>query len=130
MRIGIRSDGNMGGALGALLGAAGHEITCSFARRRGKLEELARETAQRARAGSPAKAAREADAVILAVHRTNVPRVLADAGPLTNAVLVDCTNPVTDDDSELAIGHTTSGAEQIGPELGGAFLRYGERSPV
>ena len=52
----------MGGKLGTLFARAGHEVVFSYARSEHKLEQLARETGGRARAGSPANAAREAEA--------------------------------------------------------------------
>jgi hypothetical protein len=111
MRVGIVGSGNMGGAIGRLLAAAGHDVVFSYARSRDKLERLARESG--ARAGTPAEAVRGADAVLLAVHWSRVDDALRGAGLLDGTVLVDCTLPMTDDDTALAVGHTTSGAEEL-----------------
>jgi predicted dinucleotide-binding enzyme len=113
MRIGILGSGNMGSVLGALFSACGHEVVYSFARTREKLESLARTSGPRARAGTPREAAEGARVVVLAVHWTHAFDVLVDAAPASGTILLDCTNPMNDDDTALAVGHTTSGGEMI-----------------
>jgi 8-hydroxy-5-deazaflavin:NADPH oxidoreductase len=114
VRIGIIGAGNMGGALGALWAAAGHAVTFSYSRDRAKLERLAQALGHGARAGTPAEAVETADVVLLATHFNRVDDAVAQAGPgLLGRVLVDCTNPMTEDDSGLAVGHTTSGGEEV-----------------
>jgi predicted dinucleotide-binding enzyme len=68
MRIGILGSGLMGGKLGTLFARAGHEVVFSYACSEQKLKRLAREAQGNARAGTPGDAAREADALLLAVH--------------------------------------------------------------
>jgi 8-hydroxy-5-deazaflavin:NADPH oxidoreductase len=68
MRVGILGSGLMGGKLGTLFTRAGHQVVFSYARSRKKLERLAREAGRNARAGTPGEAAREAEALLLAVH--------------------------------------------------------------
>ena len=68
MRVGIVGSGLMGGKLGTLIARAGHEVVFSYARDAKKLEKLARDAGRNARAGTPADAARDADAVLVAVH--------------------------------------------------------------
>ena len=58
----------MGGKLGTLFARAGHEVVFSYSRSRKKLEDLAREAGVSARAGTPKEAARDADALLIAVH--------------------------------------------------------------
>ena len=43
MRVGILGSGSMGGKLGTLFARAGHEVVLSYARRRKKLDGLARD---------------------------------------------------------------------------------------
>ena len=88
MRIGILGSGLMGGKLGTLFARAGHEVVFSYARSARKLERLAREARGRARAGTPAEAARVADALLLAVHWSRVDEVLKQAGQLSGKVLI------------------------------------------
>jgi predicted dinucleotide-binding enzyme len=113
MRIGILGSGLMGGKLGTIFARAGHDVVFSYARSREKLETLAREAGKRARAGTPADAAREAEAVVLAVHWSRVDDVLRQAGDLAGKVLVTCTLPMSEDDTELVIGGSSSGAEEL-----------------
>jgi hypothetical protein len=88
MRVGILGSGLMGGKLGTLFARAGHEVVFSYARTKGKLAKLAREAGGNARAGTPAEAAKDADAVLLAVHWSRVDDVLGQAGDLTGKVVV------------------------------------------
>ncbi len=68
MRIGILGSGLMGGKLGTLFARSGHEVIFSYAHSDRKLNRLAAEAKNNARAGTPADAARDADALVLAVH--------------------------------------------------------------
>ena len=113
MRVGILGSGLMGGKLGTLFTRAGHEVVFSYARSARKLERLAREAQGRARAGTPAEAARDADAVLLAVHWSHVDRVLKQAGDLSGKVIVSCSLPMNKSDTALAIGQKSSGAEEL-----------------
>src|SRR6478752_2215438 len=76
MRIGILGSGLMGGKLGTLFAQAGHEVVFSYSHDHKKLERLARKAGPQAQAGTPAEAARGADAVLLAVHWSRVDDVL------------------------------------------------------
>src|SRR6266550_9281841 len=76
MRVGILGSGLMGGKLGTIWARAGHEVVFSYSRSEHKLKKLAREAGKRARAGTPAEAAQDADAVLLAVHWSRVDDVL------------------------------------------------------
>jgi len=113
MRIGILGSGLMGGKLGTLFARAGHDVVFSYARTEGKLKRLARGAGARARAGTPGEAARDADALLLAVHWSRVNDVLRQAGDLSGKVLVSCSLPMNADDTALAIAHTSSGAEAL-----------------
>ena len=66
MRIGILGSGLMGSKLGTLFARVGHEVVFSYARSKEKLQRLALE--RNASAGTPGEAAKEADALLLAVH--------------------------------------------------------------
>jgi predicted dinucleotide-binding enzyme len=113
MRIGILGSGLMGGKLGTLFARAGHDVVFSYARSERKLERLAREAGVRARADTPSEAARDADAVLLAVHWSRVDDVLKQAGGLSGKVVVSCSIPMNAEDTRLAVAHTSSGAEAL-----------------
>jgi predicted dinucleotide-binding enzyme len=117
MRIAILGSGLIGGKLGTLFAHAGHEVAFSYARSIEKLEQLAAEAGNGARAGSPAQAVKDASVVVLAVHWSKVDDVLDLAGDLAGKVVITCSLPMTNDDTALAVGHTTSGAEQLAFKL-------------
>ena len=122
MRIGILGSGLMGGKLGTIFARAGHDVTFSYARSAQKLERLAREAQGKARAGTPADAARDAGAVLLAVHWSRVDDVLHQAGDLAGKVVVTCSLPMNADDTGLVIAHTSSGAEALAKKARGAHI--------
>jgi 8-hydroxy-5-deazaflavin:NADPH oxidoreductase len=117
MRVGILGSGLMGAKLGTILARAGHEVVFSYARSPRKLKRLAREAQGHARAGTPAEAAKAADALLLAVHWSRVDAVLKQAGDLSGRVIVTCSLPMSADDTELVIAHTSSGAEALAQKV-------------
>jgi len=117
MRIGILGSGLMGGKLGTIFARAGHEVVFSYSHSKAKLEKLARDAGGRARAGTPAEAAKDADALLLAVHWSRVDDVLKKAGDLTGKVIVSCSLPMNADDTDLAVAHKSSGAEKLAKKI-------------
>jgi 8-hydroxy-5-deazaflavin:NADPH oxidoreductase len=116
MRIGILGSGLMGGKLGTLFARAGHDVVFSYSHSDRKLQRLAREAKGAkgsASAGTPEEAARDADALLLAVHWSRVDDVLKKAGDLSGKVIVSCTLPMNNDDTGLVVGHKSSGAEAL-----------------
>src|SRR5207245_6243738 len=105
--------GLMGGKLGTIFARTGHEVVFSYARSEQKLKKLARDAKAEARAGTPREAAQDADAVLLAVHWSRMDDVLKQAGDLSGKVVVSCSLPMNDDDTELVVAHTSSGAEEL-----------------
>jgi predicted dinucleotide-binding enzyme len=117
MRVGILGSGLMGGKLGTLFARAGHEVVFSYARSKEKLKRLARDAGGKARVGTPAEAADGADALLLAVHWLRFDDVVKQAGDLSGKVLVTCSLPMNANDTDLALGHMSSGAEQLAKRL-------------
>ena len=117
MRIGILGSGLMGGKLGTIFARAGHEVVFSYSRSEKKLERLARDAGGGARAGTPAEAAKDADALLLAVHWSRFDDVLKKAGDLSGKVIVTCSLPMNDSDTGLVVAHTSSGAEQLAKKV-------------
>jgi predicted dinucleotide-binding enzyme len=113
MRVGILGSGLMGGKLGTIFVRAGHEVVFSYARSMEKLKKLAREAHRNARAGTPSDAAQEADALLLAVHWSRIEDVLNQTGDLSGKVIVSCSLPMNDDNTDLVVAHTSSGAEEL-----------------
>jgi len=122
MRIGILGSGLMGAKLGTIFARAGHEVVFSYARSDDKLKKLAREAKGKARAGTPAEAAKDADALLLAVHWSRVDDVLKQAGDVSGKVIVTCSLPMDLDNTKLILGTTTSGAEELAKKVPGAHV--------
>ena len=120
MRVGILGSGLMGGKLGTIFARAGHEVVFSYARRTEKLRELARKAGHGARAGTPAEAAQEADALLLAVHWSRLGDVVSQTGDLAGKIIVSCSLPMNDANTELVVAHTSSGAEELARRARGA----------
>lgn len=117
MRIGILGSGLMGAKLGTIWARAGHDVTFSYARDRNKLEKLAKDAGAEARAGTPAEAAHDADALLLAVHWLRIADVFSQTGDLRDKTLISCSLPMNEDDTELVVAHTSSGAEELAKRL-------------
>jgi len=117
MRVGILGSGLMGGALGSMFARAGHDVVFSYSHSDRKLKRLARDAQRRARAGTPAEAARDADALLLAVHWRRVNDVLRQAGDVSGKVIVSCSLPMNADDTRLVVARTSSGAEALAKKI-------------
>jgi hypothetical protein len=113
MRVGILGSGLMGAKLGTILARAGHEVVFSYARSAQKLRRLARQAKGKAQAGTPREAAQDAEALLLAVHWSRIDDVLNQTGDLTRQVIVSCSLPMNEDNTELVIAHGSSGAEAL-----------------
>jgi predicted dinucleotide-binding enzyme len=112
MKIGIIGAGNVGTALTKLLTAKGHEIMLSFSKDASKLAQTAK--ALGATSGSVAEAVAFGDVIVVATPYPATQDALAQAGnPTGKKVVWDCTNALKADMSGLAIGTTTSAAEEI-----------------
>lgn len=72
MRIGLLGSGLIGGKLATIFVRARHDVVFSYSRSRQKLKDLAKDAGGNAQVGTPADAARDADALLLAVHWTRV----------------------------------------------------------
>ena len=117
MRVGILGSGLMGGKLGTIFARAGHEVVFTYARTTEKLKRLARGAKGKARAATPNEAVREADVLLLAVHWSRIEDVLSQTGDLSGKVVVTCSLPMNDDNTELVVAHTSSGAEELARRL-------------
>lgn len=108
MKIAVIGAGSVGSTLGSAWRRLGHDVVYGVpqpdAGKYGSLD--APVTTNR-------RAAREADVVVLCTPWQATRQAVADCGDLSGKVLVDCTNPLTPDAASLAVGHTTSGAEQV-----------------
>ncbi|MDF1856784.1 MULTISPECIES: NADPH-dependent F420 reductase [Rhodobacterales] len=103
MKIAIIGNGNVGSGLANILSKTQHEVG-TFGR-----------------ADDVAKAVTEADIVIFATPYGAAAEI-ADQADFTGKIVIDVSNPVTEDFSALQLGTTTSAAEAIAALVPGAFV--------
>jgi predicted dinucleotide-binding enzyme len=103
----------MGANVGKAWARNGHQVLFSFAKDPAQLQATARAAGPNARAGTPADAVAFGDVVLLAVPWGAVGEALKQAGDVTGKVLFSCVNCLKPDLSGLAVGTTTSAAEEI-----------------
>jgi 8-hydroxy-5-deazaflavin:NADPH oxidoreductase len=121
MKIAIIGAGNVGGTLGKGWAKHGHEVVFGVREPSDqKLTDLLAETGGKSRAASVRDAVQSAPVVALAVPWDAAQDALQNAGNLHGKILLDCMNPLKADLSGLAVGHATSGAEQVAKWARGA----------
>jgi 8-hydroxy-5-deazaflavin:NADPH oxidoreductase len=113
MKIGIIGAGNMGTGLAKYWVRNNHEVMFGYSRDAKKLREAADSVSEGARTGSPAEAAAFGDVVLLATPYGVAADALRAAGSLDGKILFSCVNAVKPDYSGMAVGTTTSGAEEL-----------------
>lgn len=121
MKIGIIGSGRMGGALGQIWAKAGHDIFFGDIDA-AKAQAVASQSGNKARAGTPAEAAAFSKVLLFAPPWPVYAKALEMCGDLSEKVLIDVTNPLLPDFSDLEIGHTTSAAEEIARHAPGAYV--------
>lgn len=112
MRIGIIGAGSVGAALGAGWLGRGRDVL--FGVRNPVDPEYAELGADRVH--TVAEATSDAGIIVLATPWAAARDALSAAGDVTGKIIVDCTNPLAfsaADGLHLAVGFTTSGAEQV-----------------
>jgi predicted dinucleotide-binding enzyme len=107
MHIAISGAGNVGSALGSGWLRAGHTVTFGV-----RNPATAKTHVSGAATDTVDAAARAAAVVVLATPWAAVRDALQSAGDLRGKVVLDCTNPLTEDLQSLAVG-PTSGGEQV-----------------
>jgi NADPH-dependent F420 reductase len=109
----------MGSGLARLLASKGVQVAIG-SREPDKAAQLADEVGGGAWGGETAQAVKRADVVILALYFQKMEEAIREAGDLRGKILVDISNPITEDFKGLLIGHTTSAAEEIQKLVPGA----------
>ena len=100
MRVGILGSGLMGGKLGTIFARVGHEVVFSYPT--ATRSSSGSHGRGKARPGTPREAAQEAEVLLLAVHWSRIDDVLKQTGDLSGKVVVTCSLPMNDDNTELA----------------------------
>lgn len=114
MKIAVIGAGNVGGALGKLWAAKGHEVVFGV---RGpqdaKLRQLMESTGGKAHASNIAEAASFGQVVVLATPWPAAHEAILSAGNLSGKIVIDCTNPLASDLSGLVLGTDNSAGEEV-----------------
>ncbi len=114
MQIAIIGAGNVGGTLRRRWAQNGHAIVYGVREPQGtKMQVVLRGSGVNARAATMGEAVAACDLVLLATPWGVTESVICSVDDWTGKILVDATNPLTPDLRGLALGHTTSAAEQI-----------------
>ncbi|CAN7763400.1 NADPH-dependent F420 reductase [Caballeronia sp. LjRoot31] len=120
MNITIIGTGNMGSAFVKQLTKAGHTIRIT-GRDLAKAQGLAAWHPS-ATAVPATEALGNNEVVILATAYSDAVAALRSLGDLTGKIVIDITNPLNADYSELVVGHDTSAAEEIAKAVPGVEL--------
>lgn len=114
MKIGIIGSGHVGSTLGTRWAQNGHEVVFSSRHPDSpEMQQLLARAGHNACSGSPHEAAAASEVVLLATPWPATQDALTHAGDLTGKVLIDATNPLRPQLDGLALGTTTSAAEQV-----------------
>lgn len=114
MKIAILGAGNVGSTLGKGWANAHHQIIFGVRDPQAeKVQALLAQIGNQASAATVSDAVKDANVVVLATPWQAAQAALESAGDLTGKILLDVTNPLTEDFSALTVGYTTSGAEQV-----------------
>lgn len=112
MTIAVIGTGNMGSSFAKLFAGTGEKVVIG-GRDPAKASRLAQEIGGRVDGGGIAAAVALADVIVIAVWYQHFGETIRAAGDLTGKVVIDISNPVTEDFKALRLGHTTSAAEEL-----------------
>ncbi|MDJ0730922.1 MAG: NAD(P)-binding domain-containing protein [Crocosphaera sp.] len=114
MKIAIFGAGGVGGTLGTVWAAKGHEIFFGVPNPTSeKTQTLLSKIDSNVQAGTVAQASGFSDVIVLATPWAATESAIKAAGNLSGKTILDCTNPLKPDFSALTMGFTTSGGEQV-----------------
>lgn len=123
MKVAVIGSGRVGSVLGSRWAASGHKVTFGVRDPDSeKVQAVLASAGENAQAANVKEAAAGADVVVLAVPWQAAEDAVRAADNLEGKVVVDCTNPIVMEGHSmgLALGHTTSAAEQIAAWAAGA----------
>lgn len=114
MKIAVIGAGNVGGTLGRRWAQKGHEVLFGVQDPTSdRIRQVVAAAGASASAASVETAAQAAPIVVYATPWSATEIAIKASGNLAGKTIIDCTNPLTPDFSELAAGFVTSGAEMI-----------------
>ena len=122
MKIAIIGTGNVGSALGKGWASQGHTVVFGTRQpEREKVQNLLAEVGGGSTAVSIPEAIQQADIVVLATPWNAASDVAHAVSDWQGKIVIDATNPIAPG-FQLAVGHTTSAAEQLATFLPGASV--------
>jgi 8-hydroxy-5-deazaflavin:NADPH oxidoreductase len=119
MKVAIIGSGKMGSALARRVSASGHDVTIG-SKNFEHAKEAARTIGARVQAMPLNNVAQGAEIIVAATPYDQQAEALRSAGDLAGKNIIDISNPLKADMSGLAIGQTTSAAEEIAKTIAGA----------
>jgi predicted dinucleotide-binding enzyme len=119
MKVGIIGAGNMGSAFARRLSAAGHDVFIA-SRDIEDARNVATSVGAKVRAVPQQQLADNVDVLIAATPYQQQADALRASGTLDGKTVVEISNPIKPDMSGLAVGLTTSGAEEVAKAAQGA----------
>ena len=122
MKIGIIGTGNVGSALGKGWASQGHQIL--FGTRQPESEKVQRLLAGVGEGGTAVSipdAIQQANIIVLATPWNVLAQVTQSVANWQDKIVIDATNPIAPG-FQLAVGHSTSAAEQLAAHLPGAHV--------
>jgi hypothetical protein len=122
MKIGIIGTGNVGSALGKGWASKGHQILFGTRQPESeKVQKLLAEVGEGGTAVSIPDAIQQANIIVLATPWNVLAQVTQSVTDWQGKIVIDATNPIGPG-FQLAVGHTTSAAEQLAAHLPGASV--------
>jgi NADPH-dependent F420 reductase len=121
MKVGIIGAGNMGSAFARRLSAAGHDVFIA-SRDIEDARKVATSVGANVRAVPQQQLADSADVVIAATPYQQQADALRASGSLDGKAVIEISNPLKPDMSGLAVGFTTSAAEEVAKTVRGARI--------
>jgi 8-hydroxy-5-deazaflavin:NADPH oxidoreductase len=120
MKLAVIGSGNIGKSIGAWASRVGYEVIFS-SKNLEHAKDAARIAGKNSKSDGIPEAVAQADLVLLSVPYITVKEVLSGIGSLANGkTLIDVTNALSPDYTSLAVGFTTSAAEEIQKLVPGA----------
>jgi len=116
MKISIVGTGNMGSILAKHLSNSEHQVIMG-SRDPDAKSQIAAEIGNGVVVNTISEAVEKSDIVFLTTPHKHMEETLKATGPMANKIVVDVSNPFVQPDFGLAIGHTTSAAEEIARQI-------------
>src|SRR5882724_2807871 len=122
--IAVIGSGNVGGALGRAFAKRGHRVRFGVRNLGDAKNSSLTDGVPTASLHAPGEAVEGAGIILLATPWEATRAALSALGSLRGKLVIDCTNPLVSSSTgpELAIGHTTSGGEQVAAWAAGASV--------